>query len=163
MPVRDAAGSLRDEIRAALPLLSRLSEAESGTPRSPGHWSPKQIIGHLIDSAFNNHGRFVRAQAMQDLVFPGYPQDAWVRIQRYEARPWPELLQLWEHVNMHLSWVMESVPESERSRSRHPHNLHEIAFEPDPAAEPATLDQLMVDYVGHLRHHLSQIRECVQA
>jgi DinB superfamily len=160
VPRCHAAASLRDEIRAALPDLGRLSEAESGTPRSTGHWSPKQIIGHLIDSAFNNHGRFVRAQSMDDLVFPGYAQDAWVRVQRYEARPWRELVQLWEQVNMHLAWVMESAPEPERSRARRPHNLHQIGFQPVPAGEPATLDQLMIDYVAHLRHHLRQIREC---
>ncbi|MGH7460381.1 MAG: hypothetical protein ACREMA_05050, partial [Longimicrobiales bacterium] len=36
-------------------------------PRAPGKWSPAQIIGHLIDSASNDHQRFVRARFRADL------------------------------------------------------------------------------------------------
>ena len=49
-------------------------------------------LGHLIDSAVNNHARFVRAQLQDDLVFPGYDQDGWVRVQRYDERSWPALV-----------------------------------------------------------------------
>ena len=49
--------------------LRELSIAEAGAHPAPSKWSPKEIIGHLIDSASNNHGRFVRAQLKDDLVF----------------------------------------------------------------------------------------------
>ena len=42
---------------------------------APGRWSAKELVGHLIDSASNNHQRFVRARWQDDLVFPGYAQD----------------------------------------------------------------------------------------
>jgi hypothetical protein len=158
----EAADELRDEVSGALPTLGLLSEKEAATPPAPGRWSPKQIIGHLVDSAFTNHGRFVRAQGQDDLVFPGYAQDRWVEAQRYQDRSWRELVRLWEHVNLHLAWVMESAPASERTRPRRTHNLHEIGFRPVPPAEPATLEQLMLDYVEHLRHHLRQVRECAK-
>ena len=41
--------------------------------------------------------------------------------------------------------------------ARREHNLHEIGWAPVNAGEPATLEQLMRDYVGHLKSHLSQI------
>ena len=50
---------------------------------TPGKWSRKEIVGHLIDSASNNHQRFVRAQDSDDLICPTYDQDAFVRVQRY--------------------------------------------------------------------------------
>ena len=124
---------------------------------APGKWSPKEIVGHLIDSASNNHQRFVRAQFQEDLVCPGYDQDAWVLAQGYRSAPWVELVALWQAFNQHLVRVMEAMPEAERLRPRHPHNLHQLAWRPVPESEPATLDYFMADYVGHLKHHLRQV------
>ena len=69
---------LREAIAAATPRLLALSDAEAAKAPAPGKWSPKQVLGHLIDSASNNHQRFVRAQFTDDLVFAGYQQEPWV-------------------------------------------------------------------------------------
>ena len=114
-------------------------------------------MGHLIDSASNNHRRFVLAQQQEDLVFPGYAQDAWVAAQRYQDAPWEELVSLWRGFNLHLARVMEAAPDFERTRIRRRHNLHEIAFRTIPEDQPATLEYFMSDYVDHLEHHLRQI------
>jgi hypothetical protein len=126
---------------------------------TPTAWSIKEIIGHLIDSAANNHGRFVRAASQADLVFPGYAQDEWVRVQRYATAPWSEIVSLWRAYNRHLARVMAAVPADVRYREQVRHNLHEISWRPFPSDEPATLDQLMHDYVLHLAHHLAQVRD----
>jgi hypothetical protein len=115
------------------------------------------VIGHLIDSASNNHQRFVRAQFQEDLVFSGYEQDAWVSVQRYRDAPWEELIALWRSYNLHIARVMEAVPKDERVRLRARHNLDELAWKTVPPNEPASLDYFMSDYVSHLRHHLAQI------
>ena len=141
----------------AVPDLLALGAAASARPRAPGKWSPRQIIGHLVDSASHNHQRFVRAQWQDDLVFPGYAQDDWVAVQRYDESPWPELVTLWAAYNRHVAHVMAAVPDVARTRVRVHHNLDELAFRPRPAGVPATLDYLMRDYVEHLRHHLRQI------
>jgi len=52
---------------------------------------------------------------------------------------------------------MEATPEEQRLRARIRHNLHELAWQPIPRDEPATLDYFMADYVAHLKHHLNQI------
>ena len=141
---------------ASARLLS-LTEAESRAPLAEGKWSAKEVVGHLIDSASNNHQRFVRAQLKEDLVFQGYAQDDWVRVQSYQAEPWPLLVNLWKFYNLHLAHVCRAAPERERLRARREHNLHEIGWAPVSTEEPATLEHLMRDYVGHLKHHLSQI------
>ena len=134
-----------------------MPDAQAAALPAPGKWSAKQVIGHLIDSASNNHQRFVRAQVTDDLVFPGYQQDAWVTVQGYQAAAWHELVVLWQYFNLHLARVIEAVPPEARTRPRIRHNLHQLAWRPVPEDQPATLEYFMADYVGHLTHHLSQI------
>jgi DinB superfamily len=148
---------LRDLVERATPGLRALSDDRSALAPAPGKWSPREVIGHLVDSATNNHRRFVDAQLHDPLVFPGYDQEAWVRLQRYASAGWAELVTLWRSYNLHLARVMATMPEEARLRRRSEHNLDAIAWRTVPADEPTTLDYLMRDYVDHLHHHLKQI------
>ena len=62
---------LRDAIKKITPVLEKMGDEATRRRPEPGKWSPREIIGHLIDSASNNHQRFVRSQFQDDLVFPG--------------------------------------------------------------------------------------------
>jgi hypothetical protein len=155
--VQEYVKDLRRLVEHATPALLALSDETSAQPLAPGKWSPREVMGHLIDSASNNHQRFVRAQFQEDLVFAGYDQDAWVRVQQYQESPWSELVTLWRTFNLHLARVMIAVPESQRQKSRCRHNLDALAWRAVPRDQPATLDYFMSDYVGHLRHHLRQV------
>lgn len=152
-----------DDLRAvtisAARSLRELSPEQASAPVAPGKWSPKQIIGHLIDSATNNHRRFVLAQQKDDLRFEGYAQDAWVDLQGYVDTPWEDLLVLWEAFNLHMARVMDAAPEEERLREVTDHNLEAVSWEDVPAGAPVSLDFMMRDYTGHLRNHLRQIDE----
>jgi len=136
-----------------------IPEQQSATPRREDKWSPKEIIGHLIDSAANNHQRFVRAQFTDELVFAGYEQNEWVETQRYRDKPWEELVQLWKLYNQHILHIMKVTPQETRMKLRHKHNLHVIASDTISENEPVTLDFFMRDYVEHLKKHLNQILE----
>ena len=148
---------LRATIEKATPLLADIGDDASRHRPGPRKWCPREVLGHLIDSASNNHGRFVRALEQDSLIFPGYDQDAWVEAQAYRDIPWQDLIALWCDFNLHIARVMEAAPGEERSRLRKEHNLDEIAWKTIPRNTPATLDYLMEDYVGHLKHHLNQI------
>ena len=89
MSDRTYVGDLRRAVEEATPRLLALGDA-SQEPRAAGHWSPREIIGHLVDSASNNHQRFIRAQFQDDLVFDGYQQDAWVTAGDYKNAQWEE-------------------------------------------------------------------------
>jgi hypothetical protein len=148
---------LREAVNEATSVLAGMSDEASRLRPGPGKWCPREILGHLIDSASNNHQRFVRAQFQDDLVFPGYEQDRWVSVQHYRDAPWDELFALWRNFNLHIARVMDLVPKDERVRPRARHNLDELAWQPIPREQPATLDYFMSDYVTHLKHHLAQI------
>ena len=153
----DYAEDLRATVLAAWASLAAIPDEAAARRPGPGKWSAKEIVGHLIDSAANNHQRFVRAQFQDDLVFAGYAQDAWVAAQRYQDAPWQDLLTLWRAYNLHIARLIEAMPVEVRLRERRRHNLHELAWQPVPAGTPTTLDYFMRDYVGHLHHHLRQI------
>jgi hypothetical protein len=156
-PVAGLGDELRRVVTRAVEGLRGMAPEEAARPRQPGKWSPAQIIGHLVDSASNNHQRFVRARFRGDLRFDGYEQDAWVDAQGYASAPWSELVDLWTSFNLHLARVMATTPEDVLRSPRPDHNLDSLAWEPLPAEEPATLEYFMRDYIGHLRHHLRQI------
>ena len=143
-------------VEAAVARLRTMSDENAAISPAPGKWSPKQVIGHLIDSATHNHQRFVRAQLEDELVFRGSDQDAWVRVQRHQERPWVDLVTLWAGYNRHLARLVKDIPSEVRTSVRTQHNLDEIAWSPLPEGSDATLELLLRDYVSHLEHHLRQ-------
>jgi len=147
----------RETLATSYQQLLRISEAQSLIPRAEGKWSPKEITGHLIDSAANNHQRFVRAQFNDELIFAGYEQTEWVRVQHYKEEPWEALVGLWQLYNQHILHIMKFVPEEMRLKLRARHNLNQIASDAINVNEPVTLDYFMRDYVDHMKKHLGQI------
>jgi hypothetical protein len=144
--VDHVARDLKRTIDAALPKLRAIPDAAATEPRAAGKWSRKQIIGHLIDSASNNHQRFIRAQETSKLVFPPYEQDHWSNSQHCNERRWADLVDLWYGYNAHLAHVMTHIDDA---------SLAVPCF--IESSEPVTLEFLVIDYVRHLRHHLAQV------
>ncbi len=153
----DALADFRQTIATATARLQAISEEEARRPRGEGKWSAQQIIGHLIDSAANNHQRFVLAQLKDDLAFPGYQQEEWVHVQHYDTAAWPVLVQLWQSYNLHLLHIMTHVPAAKLQMPCTQHTLDRIAWQTVRASEPVTLEYLMRDYIGHIQNHLRQI------
>jgi hypothetical protein len=145
-PAASIAVDLLQVVDSAAERLCTLQDPEVSHPRAPGKWSPKEILGHLIDSASNNHHRFVRAQEVDALTFPKYAQEHWVRVQGYHESSWPELVELWRLYNRHLAQVIGRIP---------PERLDTVCTITPNA--PVTLGFLVEDYLEHLKHHLRQI------
>jgi hypothetical protein len=141
----DLAAALRSEVEQAAVGFRRLTEGDVLRDRGQGKWVRKELLGHLIDSAVNNHQRLVRAQFSDPFVWPGYDQQAWVQVQRYRERPWLELVELWVGLNRHLAAVIETLP---ADKLQTPCSIG--------GREPASLEWWTRDYVRHLRHHLEQ-------
>ncbi len=153
----DALEDFRETVEAGATRLLLINEERSEQRSSDGKWSAKEIIGHLIDSAANNHQRFVRAQFTDDLVFPGYAQAEWVQAQGYQRESWPQLVGFWQAYNQHLHHIISCLPEEQLKKLRAPHSLQQIAWKTVSAQQPVTLEYLIRDYIAHLKHHLDQI------
>ena len=127
-------------------ILSSFSEAESELRPSPERWTKKEVLGHLIDSASNNHQRFVRGQLAGGQDFPGYEQEQWVRIQQYQTAPWHDLIDLWRAYNTHLLHVANCMNDEGRRATCRVGGGAEVS-----------LAGHFVDYVDHLEHHLRKM------
>jgi hypothetical protein len=138
-------------VEEALPGLTALSEAQVTHRPATDRWTIKEVLGHLIDSAANNHQRFVRAQFVSELVFPKYEQNEWVQSQNFNSIEWPDLIEFWRRYNLHLAHVIRNIaPEALGVPCR----IGDY--------KPVTLKFLTEDYVAHLKHHLAKIEERAQ-
>ena len=146
MTQQETATYLRETLTTIVPMLTTKSDAEASVRPQPTKWSPKEIIGHLIDSACNNHQKFVRTIAQPHCDFVGYKQDIWVENQHYSERSWSELLALWQAYNLHLAHIIEHTPDAALR--------HTISVE---GVGPFSLGFIMPNYVEHLKHHIRQI------
>ena len=147
----------RETVLETTARLRDITPEKSRIKASKDNWAPIEVLGHLIDSAANNHQRFVRAQFTDELVFAGYEQNGWVSSQKYLEESWSDLIQLWSSYNLHLHHVASAIPADVLTKSRDKHNLDQIAFNAVSTSKPATLEYFIRDYVDHLRHHLDQI------
>lgn len=152
------AEALRAAIESARPHLLRISVERASARATPDEWCAKEIIGHLLDSANNNLARFIRLQSSDDLLFEPYAQEEWVHAQAYAEADWAELVELWARYNLHIARVMDRVPNDARFRPRKVHRPLGSTYAPLPTDGIPTLDWFMHDYVGHMEHHLRQLR-----
>jgi len=137
---------LRSIVIDSIPRLKNLDEKTVTEKESGNRWSKKEIMGHLIDSASNNHQRIVRAFYNAAGTFPAYDQNAWVRVQRYNEMPWEHLVGFWSLYNDHLGMIIANIPQGAMNT---PCNIGKD--------EPVPLEFVVTDYLRHLQHHLAQL------
>src|SRR3954451_5851632 len=101
-----------ERIDSAHQALLSIPEEQSSHTLREGGWSRKEILGHLIDSALNNHQRFVRAALDGSYEGPSYSQADWVNIHGYASMPWASLLEHWTVQNRLLAEVVGHIPEA---------------------------------------------------
>jgi len=137
---------LSEVVQSSEPLLRQFRNVEATFQQASGKWSKKEILAHLIDSASNNHQRFVRAASEGSLDFPGYEQDKMIALQHPNLASWELLIELWSAYNRYLAYVLSQLPGSSADVQCRIGGL-----------PPVTLLWLAGDYVEHLKHHLNQI------
>ena len=130
------------------PMLHQLSETHASHKPSPGKWSKKELIGHLIDSAQNNIRRFIMSQYEEQPKIV-YNQDKWVMINQWQEYNLSELINLWYLLNKQACCILKNTSKESAQRQSQTENLHSIEW-------------LAEDYIKHLRHHVHQVLELEQ-
>lgn len=125
-------------------ILTEIGEANMSAKPLPNKWSKKEIVGHLIDSATNNHQRFVRGQ-FESVPEIRYEQNKWNEYGFYQHIDSSQIISFWTIYNKQLIEIIKRIPTENLERQiKVGDNLLTIEF-------------LIIDYVEHLEHHLKQI------
>jgi nitroreductase len=144
--------ALRCLIDAVPPRLAWISDDRAAARTTASSWSPKEELGHLIDSAANNHHRLVLIQIQDNPALAGYDQGGWVNSHQYANRDWAWLIDSWAAMNSLLLAVAEPVPPGSWNRTC---TIGESGT--------LTLEFVLGDYVDHMIHHLKHIGVDVDA
>jgi DinB superfamily len=142
----DLSFSLAQTIQRELPSLRALTDERASLARAPGKWSAKEELGHLVDSAANNHIRFVRATIEVELRGPGYAQDDWVRLHGYSSMSWDAIINVWFQYNTLLAALVDRIPDDRLET--------QCYIGTSPAV---TLRFVIEDYILHMQHHIDQL------
>ena len=138
--------SLQQTVDREAAHLRAVADKDAGVKPAPETWSKKEELGHLIDSAANNHVRFVRASLEPEFRGLGYEQDGWVALHGYNEMPWAELIDFWKRYNTLLAGLVRRIPEEHLRKKC-------VVGE----SQPVTLRFLIEDYTLHMQHHLDHI------
>jgi hypothetical protein len=135
------------------PLYLSLSEDTIASKYNKQNRTVKQILGHLIDSAANNHQRMVRLQYNEQLTFPDYRQDndLWIKIQDYNNADWRNLIQLWKFYNLHIIQIIKAVDQTQLDN-----------YWTDFEGTKVTLKDMIEGYLDHLYLHVNEIHELIE-
>jgi DinB superfamily len=138
---------LKDILAVVPAKLLSITNEDAAIKPAPNKWSRKEIMGHLIDSASNNHQRFVRLQIEDHVRLPKYRQNEWVAVQHWQDKEWSAVIALWQLYNEHIAYIFEKI---DKTKLQHIVTLGETDF---------TLQFIIDDYVDHMEHHLKQVFE----
>lgn len=141
---QQVANGIETLIESWYPRLLQIAPDVVHAKADPDRWSISEVLGHLVDSACNNHQRFVRAQYCSELVFPKYEQNEWVAAANYQHSNWESLVELWYHYNRLIAGLIRNIRPSSLS------TLCTIT-----PYETCTLEFLVTDYLDHMKHHLN--------
>lgn len=144
--MNDLGAEFLHRVQRAAQQLADVDEEQAQQPARAGGWARKQELGHLLDSAQNNHQRIV-VTAVEGLYDgPGYDQNAWVDLHGYDVFRWPDLCSFWLARNRMLGHLIGRLSDRQLAA---PVRVGEDG--------DVTLEALIVDYLRHLEHHVAQI------
>ena len=132
-------------LKSIPPALSQIAADRVESRSGADDWSPKQELGHLLDSAIMNHQRLLRVLAEETPTLPGYDGPFCVAAHDYNSRDWNELIATWNTLNTHFLWAIERVSAEEWKRVC------------TSEGKSVTLEFLVADYIEHALHHLRHI------
>jgi len=134
--------SFKGTVDSFASLLRQSGEEYVSVRLAPDKWTLKEIVGHLVDSASNNHQRFVRLQESGSLDFPKYDTEGWIKLQKYDSFDWGTLVGLWYSYNKLLLHIISNVSTG---------CLDNQWKRQDGAV---SLEYLIKDYFSHMKIHI---------
>ena len=116
-------------------------------PYRPGGWTLRQLVHHLADSHSQMSGRLRMALTEDWPTIKPYDQEAWANLADASTMPVGPSLGIIDGVHARLVALLRSLKEDDWARGFH-----------HPENGPERLDQVLLRYEWHSRHHLEHAR-----
>jgi uncharacterized damage-inducible protein DinB len=136
--------ALPTELRQAL---DGLSDLQFDAAYRPGGWTVRQVLHHLPDSHLNSYARFRLALTEDNPTIKPYDETAWAELPDIGIVPPDVSLILLDA--LHARWVVLLSQLSEEQWQR--------TFYHPGMQQTFRLDQALVMYAWHGRHHVAHI------
>lgn len=116
-------------------------------PYRPGGWTGRQVIHHVADAHLNLYSRFRLALTEDNPTIRPFDEQAWAELPDVVATPITVSLALLK--SLHSRWVvlLQHLSEEQWQRTFY-HPRYDTT---------TTLDQALVQYTWHGRHHLAHV------
>lgn len=146
VPEGDILWVLGEQTRETLSVLRGISEAQADYRYSPGKWSIKEVVGHIIDAERIFGYRALRFARNDRTPLSGFEQDDYVKYGGFGAQSLSDLASEYEHVRRANIYLFRGLT-SEAWDRRGTANDNEISVR--------AMAYIMA---GHELHHMGIIR-----
>ena len=116
-------------------------------PYRPDGWTMRELTHHLADSHSQMSGRLRMALTEDWPTIKPYDQEAWAKLTDASSAPVAPSLAIIEGVHARLAMLLGSLKDADWARGFH-----------HPENGPERVDQVLLRYEWHGRHHLEHAR-----
>jgi hypothetical protein len=116
-------------------------------PYRPEGWTMRELAHHLADSHSQMSGRLRMALTEDWPTIKPYDQEAWAKLTDASSAPVAASLAIIEGVHARLVMLLRSLKDADWARGFH-----------HPENGPERVDQVLLRYEWHSRHHLEHAR-----
>lgn len=147
VPETDILAVLREQRDSTLAMMEGVPAEKVDYRYAPEKWTLRQVFGHVVDMEWVFTARAIHFARLVAAPLPGVEQDDFMKVARFEARPWPSLREQFAHLRSANILLFEGFDEEAWGRRG-------VA-----SGNPITVRALAYIIAGHQRHHLGVIRE----
>jgi hypothetical protein len=136
-----AAEEIRGHAAAYAAWMEGLPEARLDTPYAPGKWTPRVLLGHVVDSHIIISFRILSFARGEVQELPGADEGLWAKLAGHERMPLAELVRGYRAAAAASDWIARNLPPEAMDRSGVANGV------------VLTVRELHAYLVAHERHH----------
>jgi hypothetical protein len=144
---KDVVKALSEQVQEVRNYFKDKNEAQSEKAYAPGKWTPKELLGHIIDTDRIMAFRALCICRGEQAALPGFDQDSYMAAVNFNKIPLEDLLDDFELERKSLLSMIRLLPEA--------------AFYRKGIANDTTISvsALLHIIVGHTAHHLQILND----
>lgn len=141
------AEELRGHVAEYAAWMEALPEARLDQAYAPGKWTPRLLLGHVIDTRIMLAFRLLSFARGETAALPGNDEGLWVRLSGHERMPLAEMVRGYRAAAASTDWVASSLPPGAADRSGVANGVR------------LTVREMILYIIGHERHHRRVLSE----